>query len=56
MRHAGAIADRFRKTLRKQLCGGYGTHERKKLRSTDTSAEFELNDAGEIKVKGLPMQ
>ena len=57
MRHAGNLADQLRKVLRKQLCGGYGgTHERKKIRETDTSSEFELNDAGEIKVKGgLPL-
>ena len=56
MRHAGNIADQFRKMLRKQLCSGYGTHERKKLKETDTSSEFELNEAGEIKIKGLPLK
>ncbi|HQR06304.1 MAG TPA: hypothetical protein PLN21_05755 [Gemmatales bacterium] len=52
MRHAGNLADQLRKVLRHQLCGGYGTHKHKKKRETDTSSEFELNDAGEIKVKG----
>jgi hypothetical protein len=57
MRHAGNLADQFRKILRKQLCSGYGgTQERKKLKETDTSSEFELNEAGEIKVKGLPLK
>lgn len=57
MRHAGSLADQFRTILRKQLCSGYGgTHERKKLKETDTSSEFELNEAGEIKVKGLPLK
>lgn len=52
MRHAGNLADQLRKVLRHQLCGGYGTHHHKKFKETDTSSEFELNDAGEIKVKG----
>ncbi len=52
MRHAGNLADQLRKVLRHQLCGGYGTHHHKKIRERDTSSEFELNDAGEIKVKG----
>jgi len=54
MRHAGNLADQLRTILRKQLCGGYGTHERKKLKDPNQAPAYELNEAGEIKVKGLP--
>jgi hypothetical protein len=56
MRHAGTLGDQLRKILRKQLCGGYGTHERKKLGDPDSAPAYEVNEAGEIKVKGLPIK
>ena len=57
MRHAGNLADQLRKVLRKQLCGGYGSHERIALEDPNQSpADYEVNEAGEIKVKGLPTE
>lgn len=55
MRHNVTLADQFRKNLRKQLCGGYGTTERKKLAHDDSQkSHYEVNASGEIKLAELP--
>lgn len=51
MRHAGNLADQLRNILRERLCGGYGSHEAKKL---DDPTEIAVNQAGDIKLSELP--
>ena len=54
MRHAVSLASSFRLYLRKQLCGGYGTHERKKIVDNSQHADYQVNASGEIKLSELP--
>lgn len=54
MRHAVTLANQFRKHLRKQLCSGYGGHEKKKAAKEVEKPQYQVNATGEIKLAELP--